>query len=97
MKLEFNVTKFFILVSLLVSLGIPEVISYLQGTLVYCPRTIEFNKPLGLIVPYLNNPTFVNFIFGMYIFNYNSSKLEQHYGPKKYLIVLWLLINELID
>ena len=26
----------------------------------------------------------------MYIFNYNSLKLENHYGPKKYLIVLLL-------
>lgn len=90
MKLEFNITKFFILVSLLVSLGLPEVVNYLQGNLVYCPKTIEFDKPLGLILPYLNNPTFVNFVFAMYIFNYNSSNLENHYGSKKYLIVLLL-------
>ena len=90
MNIEFNITKFFILISLLVSLGLPEVVSYLQGNLVYCPKTIEFDKPLGLIVPYLNNPTFANFIFAMYIFNYNSSKLESHYGSRKYLIVLLL-------
>ena len=90
MKLEFNVTKFFILASLFVSLGLPEIINYLREYMIYSPSKIELNKPLGLIIPYLYNPQILNFLLSMYIFNFNSSKLERHYGSKKYFIVLLL-------
>jgi len=90
MKLELNVTKLVIMLSLLVSLGIPEVSQYLGSHLLYSPRSLELDQPLGLIVPYLFMPSILNFLISMYIFNYNSSKLESYYGSKKYLIVLLL-------
>jgi hypothetical protein len=90
MNLKLNITKALCFISLLVSLGLPELMSNIGEYIIYSPSKLEFNKPLGLILPYLFNPRPLGFILGMYIFNYNSSKLEEHYKSKKYAIILLL-------
>ena len=90
MKLELNLTKAICILSMIISLGIPKVMSYLGDNIIYNPSNLHFNNLLNLIVPYLFNPTILGFIIGMYIFNYNSSKLENHYGTQKYCLILML-------
>lgn len=90
MNIKINVSKIIILISLLVSLCIPEISYYLIMSLFYCPKLLEIENPLGFIVPYLFIPSFFNFVVSMYIFYYNSLKVELYFGSKKYIFIFLL-------
>ena len=87
MNIKINVSKIIILISLLVSLCIPEISYYLILSLFYCPKLLEIENPLGFIIPYLFMPSFFNFVVSMYIFYYNSLKVEIYFGSKKYILI----------
>ena len=90
MYIKLNVSKIIILISLLVSLGIPEISYYLIRSLFYCPKLLDIDNPLGFIIPYLFIPSYFNFLVSMYIFYYNSLKVELYFGSKKYILIFLL-------
>jgi hypothetical protein len=90
MYIKLNVSKIIILISLLLSLGIPDISYYFIMSLFYCPKLLEIDNPLGFIIPYLFIPSFFNFIVSMYIFYYNSLKVELYFGSKKYIFIFLL-------